>query len=227
MTALCSSSCTLGPSLQYQPLFCPVMLCLRLYVCDSHFCMPSVSGFQHLGTGCWNQSIFSLSEASLPITGHSCLPGMSAFLLLFLALSWGGFLIGVETSCRQLITFSPAWPSQSRTSSQTYKRVTHSLQTQKQAQQGYVCPRVPTRWWGKQAITLTTQQQEQAANCQHLLFCFLLLFQQLLFGLFLKFKGKGHTSLPDIDWNLQFLQCHTFYKALHSQSGETFRNQVI
>lgn len=22
------------------------------------------------------------------------------------------------------------------------------------------CPRVPTRWWGKQAITLTTQQQE-------------------------------------------------------------------
>lgn len=27
------------------PFFCSVMLCLRLYVCDSHFCMPFVSGF--------------------------------------------------------------------------------------------------------------------------------------------------------------------------------------
>lgn len=79
---------TLGPSAVLAPFFAWWWLCLRLYMCDSHFCMPFVSGLQYLGTGCWKQGIFSLSEASLPITGHSCLPGMSAFLLLFLAFSW-------------------------------------------------------------------------------------------------------------------------------------------
>lgn len=79
---------TLGPSAVLAPLFAWWWLCLRLYMCDSHFCMPFVSGLQYLGTGCWKQGIFSLSEASLPITGHSCLPGMSAFLFLFLAFSW-------------------------------------------------------------------------------------------------------------------------------------------
>lgn len=52
-------------------------------MCDSHFCMPFVSGLQYLGTGYWNHGIFSLSEA-LPITGHSCLPVMSAFLFFSL-----------------------------------------------------------------------------------------------------------------------------------------------
>jgi hypothetical protein len=55
------------------------MLCLHLCMCDSHFCMASVPGLLYLGTGCWNQSVClkHQSEASLPIIGHSHLPGIS------------------------------------------------------------------------------------------------------------------------------------------------------
>lgn len=69
------------------PLFCLVMaLSAPIYVTVTFACLWC------LACSIWGQDaengIFSLSEASLPITGHSCLPGMSAFLFLFLAFSW-------------------------------------------------------------------------------------------------------------------------------------------
>lgn len=86
------------------------MLCLRLYVCDSHFCMPFVPGFRHLGTRCWNQSIFSLKL----LFQLQVIPVYLVCLLSFpcLLLEEGEVLIRVEMSYSWLMAFpSPAWPS--------------------------------------------------------------------------------------------------------------------
>lgn len=78
------------------------------------FCMASVPGFQHLGTGCWNQSTFGLPKAScqsqvIPIDLAWLFPCcFSCFVLR----RRGSRLTQIGMLSIQPLAFSPlAWPS--------------------------------------------------------------------------------------------------------------------
>lgn len=96
MTPLCSSSRTLGPFEVLAP-FLPGDGSVCAYICDSHFCMPLVSGLQYLGTGCWKRHFqfvwgFFTNYRSLLFTWYVCLLVSFPCLLL----GEGGVLIRVE-----------------------------------------------------------------------------------------------------------------------------------